>query len=45
MPDAYLDHASPANMYAKAGLDEAAIVKTVLAALDHDTSAQAGLRA
>ena len=33
LPDAYVDQASPANMYANAGLDAAGIVRTVFAAL------------
>ncbi len=36
LPDAYIDQASPAKMYANAGLDAAGIVRTVFAALGEE---------
>ncbi|MEL7428803.1 MAG: 1-deoxy-D-xylulose-5-phosphate synthase, partial [Pseudomonadota bacterium] len=40
MPDVYLDQASPDDMNKQAGLDRAAIVKTVFAALGKEQSAE-----
>ncbi|WP_353199668.1 1-deoxy-D-xylulose-5-phosphate synthase [Sandarakinorhabdus sp.] len=37
LPDLYQDHDNPAKQYADAGLDAAAIVKTVLEALRHNS--------
>ena len=39
LPDTFIDHDKPDRMYALAGLDAAAIVKTVLAALGRDAVA------
>ena len=39
LPDLYQDHDNPAKQYADAGLDAAAIVKTVLEALRHNSVA------
>jgi 1-deoxy-D-xylulose-5-phosphate synthase len=41
LPDAYVDQASPAEMYANAGLDAAGIVRTVFAALGEQLKAPA----
>ena len=41
LPDAYVEHASPAKMYANAGLDAAGIVRTVFAALGKQLKAPA----
>jgi 1-deoxy-D-xylulose-5-phosphate synthase len=41
LPDAYVDQASPAKMYANAGLDSAGIVRTVFAALGEQLKAPA----
>jgi 1-deoxy-D-xylulose-5-phosphate synthase len=41
LPDAYVDQASPAKMYANAGLDAAGIVRTVFAALGEKMKAPA----
>jgi 1-deoxy-D-xylulose-5-phosphate synthase len=41
LPDAYVDQASPAKMYANAGLDSAGIVRTVFAALGEKLKAPA----
>lgn len=41
MPDVFMDHASPAAMYARAGLDRAGIVKTVFAALGAESQPHA----
>jgi 1-deoxy-D-xylulose-5-phosphate synthase len=37
LPDVFQEHDSPAKQYAEAGLDAAGIVKTVLAALRHNS--------
>jgi 1-deoxy-D-xylulose-5-phosphate synthase len=37
LPDLFQDHDNPAKQYAEAGLDAAAIVKTVLTALRHNS--------
>jgi 1-deoxy-D-xylulose-5-phosphate synthase len=42
LPDLYQDHDNPAKQYADAGLDAAAIVKTVLEALRHNSVAADG---
>ena len=39
LPDAFVEHAKPEQMYANAGLDAPGIVRTVFAALDRDTRA------
>ena len=39
LPDTFLDHDSPARMYAKAGLDAPGIVKKVFEALGRETRA------
>ena len=41
LPDAYVDQASPAKMYANAGLDATGIVRTVFAALGEQLKAPA----
>jgi 1-deoxy-D-xylulose-5-phosphate synthase len=41
LPDAYIDHAAPAKMYANAGLDAAGVVRTVFAALGEELKAPA----
>jgi len=41
LPDRFIDHASPAAMYAEAGLDTAGIVATVLGALGREHVAPA----
>ena len=41
LPDAYVDQASPAKMYANAGLDAAGIVRTVFGALGEQLKAPA----
>ncbi len=41
LPDAYVDQASPAKMYANAGLDAVGIVRTVFAALGEQLKAPA----
>lgn len=48
LPDAFLDHAKPEAMYARAGLDSAGIVRAAFAALGRDvltSEAGSGLRA
>ncbi|MBX8826024.1 1-deoxy-D-xylulose-5-phosphate synthase [Ochrobactrum sp. SFR4] len=48
LPDAFLDHAKPEAMYARAGLDSAGIVRAAFAALGRDVltgEAGGGLRA
>lgn len=48
LPDAFLDHAKPEAMYARAGLDSAGIVRAAFAALGRDImtgDASGGLRA
>ncbi len=46
LPDVFQDHDNPAKQYAEAGLDAAAIVKTVLTALRHNNlEVSAGARA
>lgn len=45
MPDVYMDQASPAKMYAMAGLDKDAMVKTVFAALQREMPLESGLLA
>jgi 1-deoxy-D-xylulose-5-phosphate synthase len=44
LPDAFIDHDSPAAMYAKAGLDAKAIVAAVFAALGREIAAVPGPR-
>jgi len=45
MPDRFLDHDTPANQVAAAGLDATAIVATALSALGQDSAAEEGARA
>ncbi len=45
LPDRFIDHDKPAAMYAQAGLDAAAIVETVFAALGRERTAETGERA
>lgn len=45
MPDVYMDQASPEKMYAMAGLDKDAMVKTVFAALQREVPLASGLLA
>lgn len=48
LPDAFMDHAKPEAMYARAGLDSAGIVRAAFAALGRDVlsgEASSGLRA
>ena len=45
LPDSFIEHDSPAAMYAKAGLDAKAIVAKVFAALGKDSLRAAALRA
>jgi 1-deoxy-D-xylulose-5-phosphate synthase len=40
LPDIFIDHDSPAAMYAKAGLDAKGIVKTVFEALGKDAKVE-----
>ena len=42
LPDVFLDHDSPAAMYAKAGLDAKGIVRRVFEALGKDVTAETG---
>ena len=45
MPDRFLDHDTPANQVAAAGLDAKAIVATALSALGQESAAEEGARA
>lgn len=45
MPDIFMDHGKPAEMYAQAGLDAAGIVRATFAALGREEPAEAGERA
>jgi 1-deoxy-D-xylulose-5-phosphate synthase len=45
LPDLFIDHDSPAAMYARAGLDAKAIVATVFAALGREIAAAPATRA
>jgi 1-deoxy-D-xylulose-5-phosphate synthase len=45
LPDTFIDHDKPEVMYAKAGLDAAAIVNKVFAALGRDETSGGALRA
>jgi 1-deoxy-D-xylulose-5-phosphate synthase len=45
MPDRFLDHDTPANQVAAAGLDANGIVSTALCALGQDSAAEEGARA